>query len=88
MNFGGTVLKSLFGVAVTADVLHLHVAVDKLKMREDDIYHSLADYVSYVRNVESVTQVDTAAIANLSSVVKNFMLDSHERYMELAKEII
>jgi hypothetical protein len=87
LNFGGTVLKSLFGVAVKADVYQLHWAIDKLKMR-DDIVHSLADQLSYVRNMESVIRVDTAAITNLSSVVKDFMLDSHGKYFELAKEII
>jgi hypothetical protein len=35
-----------------------------------------------------VVQVDTTTIANLSSVVKNSMLNSHGKYMELAKETI
>jgi hypothetical protein len=30
LNLGGTVLKSLFGVAVTADVYQLHSAIDQL----------------------------------------------------------
>jgi hypothetical protein len=38
--------------------------------------------------MESVIRVDTAAITNLSSVVKDFMLDSHGKYFELAKEIM
>jgi hypothetical protein len=47
MNFGGTVLKSLFGVAVTADVNQLHSALDRIKMREDDISHSLSLIIYY-----------------------------------------
>jgi hypothetical protein len=33
-----------------------------------------------------VTRVDTAAITNLSFVVKDFMVESHAKYFELAKE--
>jgi tetrahydromethanopterin S-methyltransferase subunit B len=68
LNLGGTVLKSLFGVAVAADVLQLHTAIDKLRAREGDIVHSLDDQVSYIRNLEWVVRVDTAAVTNLSFI--------------------
>jgi len=40
-NFGGTVLKTLFGTATIADIHLLHETPDGLKSTTSDILHSL-----------------------------------------------
>jgi hypothetical protein len=55
LSFGGTILKALFGTATIADVHQLHKTLDNLQSRNSDIVHSLADQVTYIRKLNSIT---------------------------------
>jgi len=41
VNFGGSVLKTLFGTATIADVQQLHDTLNELRLQNSDITHSL-----------------------------------------------
>ena len=72
---GGTVLKTLFGTATVTDVHKLHDVFTELKSRNSDIVHSLANQLTYVKKLDSLSAVKTDAIANLSSIVKENLMN-------------
>jgi len=88
MNIGGTALKASFGVATASDVLHLHQAIEELETRDTDITHSLQNQITYVKSLDLSSRLQTQSIANLSTVVKNFMIDSHDRFYETTRDIL
>jgi hypothetical protein len=49
LNFGGTILQTLFGIATVADLHMLHDTLDELKSKDVDIAHSLANQVTYAK---------------------------------------
>jgi hypothetical protein len=86
-NLGGSVLKTLLGTATVADVRSLHT-VEQLQERNNDIEHSLTGQVTYIRNLNQLGCVNTEAVANLSSAVKDFMIRSHDRFYEVTRDIM
>ena len=84
---GGWALNALFGTATTGDIFHLHQALDKLQGEEADIVHS-ENQITYIRNLELSSRVNSQAISNLSVVVKDFMVQSHDRFYELTRDIM
>jgi hypothetical protein len=88
LNVGGTVLKTLFGTATIADVSLLHDTLDELKFRNSEIVHSVADQLTYVKKLTASTQVNTDAIANLSLVIKDNLIQSHARYQQVATDLL
>ena len=81
-------MKALFGTVTIADVHQLHKTLDNLQSKNSDIVHSLADQVTYIRKLNSITNINTDAIANLSSVVRDAMVRSHEKYKQITKDIM
>jgi tetrahydromethanopterin S-methyltransferase subunit B len=49
INFGGNVLKFLFGTAVVTDVHQLHESLDELQSRNSDLVYSLCDQLTYIK---------------------------------------
>jgi len=49
LNFGGTILQTLFGIATVCDLYMLHETLDKLKSKDIHIAHSLANQATYVK---------------------------------------
>ena len=88
MNPGGTVLKALFGTATIADVHQLHQTLDQLKPRNADIVHSLSDQVTYIKGLDHVACINTEAITNMSTVVKDFMIQSHDKFYEVTRDMM
>jgi len=88
MNIGGTALKALFGVATASGVLHLHQAIEELETRDTEITHSLPNQMTYVKSLDLSYRLQTQVIVNLSAVVKNFMIDSHDRFYESTRDIL
>jgi len=78
----GTALKALFGVATASDVLRLHQTIEELETRDTDITHSLQNEMTYVKSLDLSSRLQTQSIANLSTAVKNFMIDSHDRFLK------
>ena len=49
INVGGTILKSLFGIATVNDLHELHNMLDSLHTSTSDIVHSLTNQVTYIK---------------------------------------
>ena len=86
MNPGGTILKILFWTATFADIHNLYVTVHKLQSKDIDIVHSLSNLVT-CQNTRSCDTSKSDAIVNLSTVVKNGVVQSHERYLQITRDL-
>jgi hypothetical protein len=87
LNLGGNILKTVFGTATVSDVHELHSILDDLQNRHSDIVHSLANQLSYVKKVADTTSLNTESIANLSSTVKDSIIESHDKYQQITRDL-
>ena len=85
---GGTILKTLFGTATLSDLNQLHGTIDELKSKEADIVHSLANQLTYVKGLERNTQINPYAISSMSTIVKNELVQSHDRCVQLTRHVM
>jgi hypothetical protein len=85
---GGTILKTSFLTATLADLIQLHGTTDELKSKEADIVHSLANQLTYVKGLEQNTRINTDEISNMSTVVKNQLVQSHDRYVQFTRDVM
>ena len=88
INFGGSVLKALFGTAVVSDVTSLHDSFDELESRQQDIVHSVTDQLTYIKKLDTITSVNADAIANLSGIIRDDMIKSHDKFQEITRDIL
>jgi hypothetical protein len=88
INLGETVLKTLFGAATLADLSQLHGTIDCLKSKETDTVHSLANQLTYVKGLGQKTRINTDVISNMSKIVRNELVQSNDRYVQLIKDVI
>jgi hypothetical protein len=72
IDFGGTILRTLFGTATLTDIHSLHETLDELKSRDSDIAHSLSSQISYIKDLDSTVKINAAGIANLSNIVNDY----------------
>jgi len=64
-NFGGAMLKTLFGTAVDSDITSLHNNFDELQSKQQDIVHSVANQLTYIKKLDTVTSVNADAYCKL-----------------------
>jgi hypothetical protein len=83
----GTILKTLFGTATLTDLDKLRNTLDELEDKNSDIVHSLFKHVTYVKKLDTVIGINFQAIANLTSVIKNNLIHSHESFQNITKDI-
>jgi hypothetical protein len=88
MNLCGTVLKTLLRTATLADLNQLHGTIDELKSKEADIVHSLANQLTYVKGLVENKRINTYAISDMSKIVRNKLVHSHDRYVQLTMEVM
>jgi hypothetical protein len=88
MNIGGTILKTLYGTATTADILHLHQTIERLETKDADIVHSLEHQMTFIKSLALSSRIEAQTIFNFSTVVKDFMIESHERFYEITRDIL
>jgi predicted nucleic acid-binding protein len=55
---------------------------------EPERAHSLANQVTYIKNLDTFTRVNTEAITNMSRVVKDFMINAQEKFYERNRDIM
>ena len=53
-----------------------------------DIFHSLSNQITYVKKLDIATRVNNFAIANLSNIVKNDIIQSHDRFQQITRDIL
>jgi cell division protein FtsB len=88
INLGGTVLRTPFGTATVADIFQIQESIETLKRNNGDIAHSLLNQVTYIKNLDTFSRVNTEAIANMSKVVKDFMINAREKFYETNRDIM
>jgi hypothetical protein len=66
IDVGGTLLKTLFGIATVADLSDLHTTVDDLHRKENTIVHSLNQQFTYLKQLDGTVRFNHEAVANLS----------------------
>jgi len=88
LDLGGTVLKTLFGTATLSDLNQLHGTINELKSKEADIVHSLASQLAYVKWLGQNTRVNADAISNMSTTVKKELVQTHDRYVQLTRDVM
>jgi hypothetical protein len=87
MNLGGSVLRALFGTATMADLHRLHEAMGELEDKNSEVAHYLSKQVTFIRNLNSFASLNNEALVNLSTLVKDNMLQSYGRFQETSKDI-
>jgi hypothetical protein len=87
MNLGGSVLRALFGTATMTDLHRLHEAMDDLQDKNFEVAHSLSKQVTIIRNLNSVASLNTEALVNLSTLVKDNIVQSHSKFLDTSKDI-
>ena len=88
IKFGGAMLKALFGTAVDSDITSLHSNFDELQSRQQAIVHSVANQLTYIKKLDTVTSVNADAIANLSGIIRDDMIKSHDKFREITRDIL
>jgi len=56
----------------------LHNTLDELEDKNSDLVHSLSNQVTYVKKLDTVIGINSQAIANLTSVIKDNVVHSHD----------
>ena len=64
----------------------LHDVVNDLHQRNADIVQSLANQLTYVKDLSTTTKVNIDAIANLSTILRDQVIQTHDELQSMAKE--
>jgi len=81
-------LKVLFGTAVDSDITSLHNNVDELQYRQQDIVHSVANQLTNINKLDTITNVNADAIANSSGIIRDDMIKSHDKFREINRDML
>jgi hypothetical protein len=88
LNFGGAILKTIFGTATISDVHTLQDVFTELRSQISDMSHSLSSQITYVKKLDTIMKLDTEAIGNLSKILRDDMIQAHDKFEQLASEIL
>jgi hypothetical protein len=58
-----------------------------MKSKEVDIPHSLANQEMYFKRLDHTVRVNFEAILNLSTILKNEIIQSHDKYQQIIRDI-
>jgi hypothetical protein len=62
--------------------------MDEFKSKEADIVHSLANQLTYMKRLGQNTWINTDAISNMSTIVRNELVQSHDWYVQLTRDVM
>ena len=77
-----------FGTATLDDVEQLQETFDLLQNKNADIVHSLSDQLTYVKKLDTMTRINTNTLTNLSNIVRDTIVQSHDRFQQLTRDIM
>jgi hypothetical protein len=66
----------------------LHEQVSDLQLKNAGLAHSVANQLTYVKDLSITSKVNANAIANLSLILRHQVIESHDRFQEIASDII
>jgi xylose isomerase len=88
IEFGATILRTLFGTATLTALHSWHETLDELKSRDSDIAHSFSSQISYIKNLDSTVKINAAGIANLSNVFNDIVIQSNKHYQQVNRDLM
>jgi len=65
----------------------LHNTLDELKDKNSDLVQSLSNQVTYVKKLDPVIGINSQAVANLTTVIKDNPVHLHEKFQNITKDI-
>jgi len=77
----------MFGTATVSDDHELHRLLDNLQNVNSDIVHSVANQLTYVKKAGDTTSLNTDSIANHSSIIKDSIIQSNDKYHQITRDI-
>ena len=77
----------MFGTATIADKHLLHETLDGLKSTTSDTVHSLNSQLTHVKKLDIAMGINAMAIANLSSIVKDIVIQSHNKFQQVTQDM-
>jgi hypothetical protein len=66
----------------------LHDPFDRLHSQNSDITHSVNDQLTYIKKLDTLAKINTAAIINLSDTIKDIVIQSHDRFQQITRNIV
>ena len=60
----------------------------ELQYRQQDIVHSVANQLTYIKKLGNITSMNAETIANLSGVIRDGMIKSHDKFGEITRDIL
>jgi len=69
------------------DTTSLH-NFDELQFRQQDIVHSVANNLTYIKKLDTITNVNADAIADLSGIMRDDIIKSHDIFREITRDIL
>jgi hypothetical protein len=88
IGIGGSVLKTSFGIAKESDIYSLCKTLDDLHSSTSDLAHSVSSQVTYIRKHDSLVDINSAAIRNLSGIVNDVLVQSHSHLQQVSKDVL
>jgi hypothetical protein len=73
---------------VLADVTSLHNVIDELQATQKDVVHSMTNQVTYIKTLHSTVDANVQAIVNLSAVVKDVVVQAHDKFTQITRDIL
>ena len=81
-------LKALFCTAVVSDVTQLHDLFNELQSNQQNNVHSIDNQITYIKKLDSDTSENAEWIANLSSVIRDNIIRSHDRFQQITNDLL
>jgi hypothetical protein len=66
----------------------LRDVLSEMQLQNSDITHSLSNQLTCVKKLDTATKLHTEAIANLSSILKDNMVQVHGKFQQVASDIL
>ena len=73
-------MKELFGTAVVSDVPQLHDLFDEYQSDQQNVVRSIVNQITYIKKLDADISENVELIGNLSSVIRNNIIRSHDRF--------
>ena len=88
VDFGGNALKFLFGTATLSDIHVLHGLLSDLQLKSSDMAHALSSQLTYVKDLTTTTKLNSEVIANLSSIIRENIVQSHDQFQQVTRDML